>query len=738
MAARRAPPRGPRRATEPVRGAADTLLAGRYRYDGELGRGASSRVIGLLDASGERLVAKLLEPAAGARALWELDVLSSVSSPHLARVVELLRPDAALPAPLSIPRHAWALIETRAVGEPSAEAIAGADDDARRAERLLHAAVGVARALAALHDRGLTHGDVKPDNVLLSGDHASLVDLGGAAPFGRSDTITGTLAFMAPEAREGERSPATDLYSLGATLLAWASGAPPDPGDVVEVPAWVPAPIAQLARELVAPRIAERPRDAHEVLDRLEHPERSWKTRRRATARAPIVGASEAVARLMSLLDQGALAAVVGPPGSGRSRLVEEAARELQSREARAGRSVPTYWRGSSLPWSLGSAAIVHLEGADLRASGTAHGATERAELERFLRASRIAGIAHRVVLERATEVEDVPVVRALPLSDGELRELVSALTGEAPGPAAIAAAREATHGLAGRLVRSLDALTRSGRDPQRASDWREAAWIGRDEAPRPASAQALVELASAVGGQLALSSRWTDEDLADGARWAMREGLASLAADGALTLRDDVVVALDRETQRRLVRRAVALGLVGLPRAIAESLSGHDAEGTRAALAMALEARDEGSPERARALLRRYLAHATPAEASRGLLARALSDALRAEGELEQAWEALQGSPSGALADPETLLLEAEILRLSGRADDTERSLDLVLRADASDAGHRARAEALRARAMLAAGPPEAAADLAVAVDRQAPVRTSRSTVRSSKSAFR
>jgi len=680
MATRRST-RGAASAGEP----AAPLLAGRYRHDGELGGGATARGIGLVDLSGSRLGAKILDPAAGARAMWELDALASIESPHLARVVELLRPSAAVAAPFSIPRAAWVLVQARAEGEDSSEALP-ALDEGRRGERLSSFTVGVARALAALHARGLTHGDVKPENVLVEGEHATLVDLGAAAPFGRSTSISGTLAYMAPEAREGERSVATDLHSLGATIFAWALGTPPTPSEPPELPAWVPAPLSALAHELVSARIGARPRDAEEVVSRLVPGER--RSTSRSMARPPPVGIDETVIRLLAHLDARGWAFVVGPPGSGRSRLVEETARELQRREARAGREAPTYWRGATLPWALEGPAVVHLDG-----SGAAP-----PEVQRFLSAGRLAGHAHRVVVEArdATEADRGSAVTLSPLSDEELHTLVTAVTGESPSAATLAAAKEATAGLAGRVVRAIDALTSAGRDPHRATDWRSARWLERDEQPWPRNTTALVEIASVLGGRLALEGAWSDPELAAGARWAVREGLASIDPSGALTLRDDLLGTLDDGSRRRALARARTLPLAGLARALLEACSGAQEEALALATQLCQQARQRGAPEDARDGLERFLAHAPLDDRARATLAGELADACRAAGDLPAAERAIAGAP----ADAATALLRGEISRLSGRLDDA-RTVARELREDA-DGSVRARALALESRAAL------------------------------------
>jgi ketosteroid isomerase-like protein len=106
-----------------------------------------------------------------------------------------------------------------------------------RAARIIDQVGG---ALDAAHAAGLVHRDVKPANVLLSGEHAYLADFGLTRLAGSNDTMTtaghflGTVDYMAPEQfRNGEVDARTDVYALGCVLFAAITGAPPFPRDTV-------------------------------------------------------------------------------------------------------------------------------------------------------------------------------------------------------------------------------------------------------------------------------------------------------------------------------------------------------------------------------------------------------------------------------------------------------------------------------------------------------------------------
>lgn len=151
------------------------------------------------------------------------------------------------------------------------------------AELVARIGVEVASGLAYLEREGIVHLDVKPGNVVLDGQPC-LIDLGAARPLAEAARLRvphGTDRFMAPELCAPGSAPIgspADVWSLGATLYAAATGLPPFPRarraarstmlserfpqlvlDPPAVPDYVPAPLADAILGLLARDPQRRP-----------------------------------------------------------------------------------------------------------------------------------------------------------------------------------------------------------------------------------------------------------------------------------------------------------------------------------------------------------------------------------------------------------------------------------------------------------------------------------------------
>ncbi len=206
------------------------LLAGRYRLGPQLGKGSQGEIFLARDdkakgADDREVIVKRLTP----RGTWKSFELFE----REAKVLSQLRH-------AGIPRHHATIEEPPGTFNLVMQRLAG--DNLRelsQRRRLSHlelreVLIRCLEILDYLHTRSpaVVHRDIKPSNILRAPDgKLALVDFGGVLEAARDkggSTIVGTFGYMAPEQLHGQATPASDIYSLGATIVALAGGIEPE------------------------------------------------------------------------------------------------------------------------------------------------------------------------------------------------------------------------------------------------------------------------------------------------------------------------------------------------------------------------------------------------------------------------------------------------------------------------------------------------------------------------------
>ncbi len=223
-------------------GGAQTGLAAQQRYEilSELGRGGMGVVYKARDTRLERDVA--------------IKVLRTTSAEEATRLGQEAKAAATLNHPAIVTVHDFEagfdgyFIAMEFVPGDALEKLLKSDPERIRA-LLAPLLTGLADAIAYAHEQRVIHRDLKPGNILVTPENeVKILDFGIAARLDRGEgamtTVAGTPFYMAPEQIRGHPpTPATDIYSFGATAFHLATGRPPfHKGDVIQAHLEKPAP----------------------------------------------------------------------------------------------------------------------------------------------------------------------------------------------------------------------------------------------------------------------------------------------------------------------------------------------------------------------------------------------------------------------------------------------------------------------------------------------------------------
>jgi tetratricopeptide (TPR) repeat protein/TolB-like protein/predicted Ser/Thr protein kinase len=266
------------------------LVVGRFRIENRVGRGGMGEVYRALDTRLKRQVAlKRLTPALRndplyrRRFLEEAENASRLSDPHVAAIYDVLDENGEI-----------FLVMEFVEGETLRQRLT------RPVTLEIFFDIGTqcAEALIAAHRAGVVHGDIKPENIMLTPDgQVKILDFGLAknlpsseesATIDRAGTFAGTPAYMAPEVlMEIAPDGRADIFSLGVVFYEVLTARHPfhansfmatcdrirreNPAPIRTLNANVPAQLQEIVTEMLAKSPGKRYASAHELLQDLRY-----------------------------------------------------------------------------------------------------------------------------------------------------------------------------------------------------------------------------------------------------------------------------------------------------------------------------------------------------------------------------------------------------------------------------------------------------------------------------------
>ncbi|MFE3447632.1 protein kinase [Nonomuraea sp. NPDC059194] len=206
----------------------DPASLGDYAIVGRLGDGSQGVVYLATDRTGARVAIKWLRFA---------DAVSTERFLREVKVVQQVAPFCTAPVLATGAAQDRPYIVSEYVEGPTLQRVV--EEQGPRTGAALHRlAIGIATALAAIHQAGIVHRDLKPANVIIAADGPRVIDFGIARALNATSTISsspvGTPSFMAPEQLLGHQvGPAADLFAWACTIVYAASGRAPFGSDTM-------------------------------------------------------------------------------------------------------------------------------------------------------------------------------------------------------------------------------------------------------------------------------------------------------------------------------------------------------------------------------------------------------------------------------------------------------------------------------------------------------------------------